>query len=258
MSNHQQELADFLKSLRQRCEPAQFGIAAGGRRRTQGLRREEVAQLAGISPTWYTWLEQARDISMSPAVLDRLASALRMDKTQRGYLFELAGKVDPQPHTHEDILPASSKQALVERISTPAYLLGRCWDIEAFNAAAGSLFTSWPASEVPLNLLHYVFFDPAARELVADWEQRARRLVAEFRADTHGLRDDPAFRLRFDRLEQSPEFRASWLRHDVLERQGGVRSFHHPVLGAISYQQYTFRLEQQEDVKLVILTPVAG
>lgn len=258
MSTRHQELADFLKALRQRCDPAQFGIAGGSRRRTQGLRREEVAQLAGISPTWYTWIEQAREVSMSPAVLDRLANALRMDKNQRGYLFELAGKIDPQPHALGNPLAAELLQQVVGQIASPAYMLGDYWDILAYNAAALDLFSSWATYEQAINLLEYVFCDPAARDLVTDWETRSRRLVAEFRADSRNKLETAAFQQQLSKLRRNPEFDACWHQHDVLEREGGMRSFRHPTRGELFFQQFSFALEQYPHIKLVMLIPVQG
>ncbi|WP_028451167.1 helix-turn-helix transcriptional regulator [Chitinilyticum aquatile] len=258
MPSRSQELADFLKTLRQRCDPASFGFASGSRRRTQGLRREELAQLAGISPTWYTWIEQAREVSMSAAVLDRLASALRMDKMQRGYLFELAGKIDPQPYTPSEELNPLLMQQIVDQIASPAYLLGRYWDVLAWNTAAARLFHNWPRDGSRINLLEYVFFDAMARTLVADWETRSRRLVAEFRAESRSLLDDPQFSLLLQKLEKDEHFHAFWRQHDVLERQGGERLFSHPDEGMLSFQQISFGLEQPGGVKLVMLIPASA
>ncbi|WP_028454599.1 helix-turn-helix transcriptional regulator [Chitinilyticum litopenaei] len=253
MSTRQQELADFLKAVRLRADPAAFGFAGSARRRTTGLRREEVAQLAGISPTWYTWIEQAREVSMSVAVLDRLANALRMDPMQRGYLFELAGKLDPQPHHPESRLDQAIMQQLVDAIATPSYLLGPYWDVLAWNAAAAGLFGHWPRSGEPLNLLEYVFFAEDARQLIVDWDNRCQRLVAEFRADSRAMLDDPHFLALLARMEASERFRTYWHQHDVLDRQGGLRRFQHPQHGELAYLQCSFALTQQQALKLVML-----
>ena len=129
MDSRRKELGAFLKAIRERATPETFGLPIGPRRRTAGLRREEVAQLADISPTWYTWIEQGREVSMSADTLDRLAQALRLERTQRAYLFELAGRRDPKaqdPTT--DALPDSLRRVL-ETQSGPAYVLGRFWDM---------------------------------------------------------------------------------------------------------------------------------
>ncbi|WP_148715922.1 helix-turn-helix transcriptional regulator [Chitinolyticbacter meiyuanensis] len=249
------ELGDFLAAQRRKCEPAAFGFPAGMRRRTTGLRREEVAQLADISPTWYAWIEQGRDINVSSDALDRLATALRLDRTQRAYLFELAGRVDIRAVPSEQSLPTPLFEQLLGDIHTPAYVLGRLWEVVAFNAPAAQLFTGWLDQDGPHNLLDYVFLNPSARELVEDWEARARRLVAEFRADRRSHLDDPALQEFVARLAAaSTPFAEFWRRHDVLERQGGLRGFNHPTLGQLSYQQLTFRLVDHEELKLVVLT----
>ncbi|WP_035055545.1 helix-turn-helix domain-containing protein [Andreprevotia chitinilytica] len=265
MSSQRKELGDFLMALRQKCEPAAFGFPAGLRRRTQGLRREEVAQLAAISPTWYAWIEQGRDISVSSDVLDRLADSLRMDKTQRAYLFELAGRHDARPARPEHDMPPETLQQLVDGFAYPAYVLGRYWDVLASNPPAQALFGNWlnagadaedASDTTPPNLLRFVFLDPAARTLVEDWETRARRLAAEFRADCRTDLDDTNLQQLVDTLAQaSPEFARYWKLHDVLERQGGLRGFNHPTRGRLTYQQVTFRLVDQEHLKLVLLTP---
>ncbi|GAA5785515.1 helix-turn-helix transcriptional regulator [Chitiniphilus shinanonensis] len=256
MSIRRKELGDFLASLRSKCPPAAFGFPAGIRRRTQGLRREEVAQLAEISPTWYTWIEQGRDINVSSDALDRLARALRMDRTQRAYLFELAGRRDISPLPADPELPDGLLDNLVQGIAMPAYVLGRYWEVLAFNPAAAALFSGWLDQPGPHNLLEYVFLDPGARILVEDWEARARRLAAEFRADSRSSLDDPALEAFVARLAaESPDFAEFWRRHDVLERQGGLRGFHHPQRGHLAYQQVTFRLVDHDEIKLVMLRP---
>ncbi|GHD59053.1 helix-turn-helix transcriptional regulator [Jeongeupia chitinilytica] len=256
-SIRRKELGDFLMSLRQQREPAAFGFAAGLRRRTAGLRREEVAQLCDISPTWYTWIEQGRDISVSADALDRLAVALRMDRSQRAYLFELAGRHDPQqPRAEHDVSPGVI-EAAVRGFAGPAYVLGRRWDVLAWNDAAARLFGPWLAADAAPNLLDFVFLDQAARTLVVDWEVRARRLAAEFRADTRAGVDDAGLIEQVAQLSQSsPEFAEYWRRHDVLERQGGERTFAHPDDGLLVYHQLSFKLVDHEALKLVLLTPL--
>ncbi|BCL75081.1 transcriptional regulator [Jeongeupia sp. HS-3] len=260
-SIRRKELGDFLMSLRQQCEPAAFGFPAGARRRTAGLRREEVAQLCGISPTWYTWIEQGREISVSADALDRLAIALRMDRSQRAYLFELAERHDPQQLRAEHDVSPGVLEAALRGFAGPAYVLGRRWDVLAWNTPAAHLFGEWlsatPSEGAPPNLLAFVFLDPAAKTLVVDWEIRARRLAAEFRADTRAIVDDGQLLELIARLSQaSAEFAEYWRRHDVLERQGGERAFAHPDDGLLVYHQLSFKLIDHEALKLVLLTPL--
>jgi transcriptional regulator with XRE-family HTH domain len=266
MDARRKELGEFLQALRQRCIPEAYGFPPGSRRRTQGLRREEMAQLADISPTWYTWMEQGRDVKVSADVLDRLAQALRLTITERAYLFEMAGRRDPkatQRGDGEEQLPEALAD-LVNGFSFPAYLMGRYWDVLGWNQAATDLFSGWldrpqESDEALPNLLRFVFLLPLARDFVDDWEARARRLCAEFRADCRSRLEEPALQLLVDDLTQgSPEFARYWKQHDVLERQGGLRGFHHPQKGWVAYRQFTLRPVEQEHLKLVLLKPVAA
>jgi transcriptional regulator with XRE-family HTH domain len=251
------ELADFVRAQRERLTPAAAGFAAGTRRRTPGLRREEVAQLSGISATWYTWIEQGRDVSVSPHALARLADGLRLGRAERAYLFELAGKRDPQRSESEgDEIPPSAF-ACVEAIACPAYLLDRNWTARAWNKAAARLFVGWldPSSD-DRNLLRFVFLAPGARELICDWRERARRVVAEFRAQGSTYRDDPISSELVTALRRdSPDFARFWQEHGVLGREGGARSFDHPRDGFLRYEQVTFDLASQPELKLTMLVP---
>ncbi len=259
MDTRRKELGEFLQVLRQRSAPEAFGFPAGSRRRTQGLRREEVAQLAGISPTWYTWIEQGREINVSADVLDRLAQTLQLTRSERAYLFEMAGRRDPQASTPEDDSAPESLTSLLEDVRVPAYIMGSYWDMLAWNEPAARLFAGWldQQNAVSPNMLRFVFQSPVARELLADWETRARRITAEFRADCRTRLEDPALQKLVEELTQtSPEFTLFWKQHDVLERQGGRRDFKHPLQGQISFLQTTLRPVEQEQLKLVILKPV--
>lgn len=260
MDTRRKELGDFLQALRQRSAPAEFGFPVGTRRRTQGLRREEVAQLAGMSPTWYTWIEQGREINVSAEALDRLAQALKLSRPEREYLFEMAGRRDPRgSESEQDEAPAMLAEALAG-IDMPTYILGRTWDVLAWNAAAAELFTGWLDQPLddgpPPNLLRFVFEMPQARELVMDWEMRAGRIVAEFRADCRSRLEEPALQRLVGELSQaSVEFSRYWKQHDVLERQGGLREFNHPRRGVVGYHQFTLRPVDQEYLKWVMLVP---
>ncbi|HTJ57778.1 MAG TPA: helix-turn-helix transcriptional regulator [Devosiaceae bacterium] len=250
------ELGEFFRSHRERLTPDMFGMDFGTRRRTPGLRREEVAQLAGVSATWYTWIEQGRDLSVSPAALSRLAQIMRLTAAERGYLFELAGKRDPE--TPPDLPPGDLGRELgpvVAAIATPAYVLDRAWNTLAWNEAATKLFVGWLDGESERNLLAYVFLNPVARTLIADWETRASRLAAEFRADYSRHLAAPDTREVVERLrEQSPFFDRAWQAHAVTDREGGERTFNHPADGFLRYEQTTFLLARHQEVKLVVLT----
>lgn len=260
MDTRRKELAEFLQALRQRGSPEEFGFPAGARRRTQGLRREEVAQLAGISATWYTWIEQGRKVNVSAEALERLATALKLSKSERTYLFDMADRRDPQAHMLEADTAPEILVSMLTSIQIPAYIMGRTWDILAWNSAASHLFTGWldtaKQNDTRPNLLHFVFQHPSAKKFVVDWEMRARRLVAEFRADCRSRLEEPELKRLVNELSQaSPDFERFWKQHDVLERQGGQRQFNHTTHGLISYSQVTLRPVEQEQLKLVLLQP---
>jgi transcriptional regulator with XRE-family HTH domain len=249
-------LGDFVRNARARITPQMAGLPAGPRRRTPGLRREEVAQLCAISVTWYTWIEQGREVSVSPAVWARIAGVLQLARGERAYLFELAECADPYHPREAPVGVSSLLSVCVDAIGAPAYVLDRAWNVMAFNAAMRELFDEWPAVDPSPNLLRYIFLDPAARTLVVDWEQRARRVVAEFRADAGPHLDESDVRMLVDTLLRDSEaFAHWWPRHAVVEREGGLREFHHPRQGLLRYQQVTFRLATHTDLKLIMLLP---
>lgn len=253
-SLRRQALGAFVRSARSRLSPQSAGLPEGTRRRTPGLRREEVAQLCGISVTWYTWIEQGREVSVSPSVWTRLAAVLQLARAERAYLFDLAECADPQQPRDDVAQSTGQLKSCVDAINTPAYVLDRCWNILAFNAPMDVLFDHWPTRDPQPNLLNYIFLDPQARHLVVDWEQRARRVVAEFRADAGAhLDEENLFTLVDTLIRESAVFAHWWTRHAVVDREGGIRDFDHPKAGRLNYQQVTFRLATHPDLKLVML-----
>lgn len=246
-------LSAFLRALRERQSPAEFGLAAGSRRRTPGLRREEVAQLCGLSVTWYTWIEQGRDVSVSASALARLAGGLRLSRAERGYLFEVAGKRDPErPGTQDD--PPDEILACVDAIDGPAYILDRTWRARRWNAKASRLFAGWLDTDGEKNLLRYIFLRPEARTLILDWPSRARRVVAEFRAAVTAYSDDPEIRRLVEELRiGSADFERCWGTQGVLAREGGARAFDHPAMGRLHYQQVSLSLAGWSDYRLTML-----
>lgn len=250
-------LGAFLRRHRERLTPAEAGLQGGStRRRTPGLRREELAQLCGISPTWYSWLEQGRDVSVSPQALARLANALQLSAAERGYLFEMTRKRDPDapPAGSTDHPPLTLLTAL-EAMTAPAYLLDRLWTAVGWNPAAERLFGGWLGQGcTERNLLRYVFLDPTARSFILDWENRARRLLAEFRAETARHPEDPAVQALVAGLRrESPLFSRMWDDHGVLEREGGLRRFDHPLDGPLTLEQLTLRPGGRSAYTLVML-----
>jgi transcriptional regulator with XRE-family HTH domain len=259
--NKRHELGDFLRAHRARLSPASLGLPAIGRRRTPGLRREEVAQACGMSSTWYTWLEQGRDIAASPPALSALARALQLTPAERAYLFELADRRDPSLPSRNDDDGMDVPDALaraVAAIDGPAYLLDSLWNARAWNRPAAGLFIGWLDGAVDRNLLRYIFLSPVARKIIPDWQARARRVLAEFRADTSRHLENAALQTLIEDLRRrSPAFARYWTEHAVVDRTGGERSFDHPREGLLRYQQIAFALANRPDFKLVMLVPEA-
>lgn len=248
------ELGAFLRAHRERVSPQMLGVDASGRRRTPGLRREEVAHLAGVSTTWYTWIEQGRDVAMSAQALVRLARVMRLSSAERAYLFELSGKRDPESPDLPATVPPELPQ-LVAAIATPAYALDHTWTAVAWNIAAEHLFVGW-LNGSEHNLLRYVFLSPEAPRLISDWPTRAVRLVAEFRADYSRHLAAPETRRLVEQLTaESPQFVSAWQAHAVTDREGGERTFTHPTDGFLRYRQTTLLMAPHHDIKLVVLMP---
>jgi transcriptional regulator with XRE-family HTH domain len=243
-------LGAFIRARREAMEPA-----SGGRRRTPGLRREELAMRAGISATWCSWLEQGREVQASPHALSRLAHALALSRAERAYLFELADRHDPESPVPElyPVVPASIA-ACVQAISCPAYGLDRFWTACCWNAAAEAVFAGWLDRGERPNLLHFIFRDPAAQHLIPDWEARALRIAAEFRADYSHALNDPAMNALVGELTAtSPLFARGWQRQAVLAREGGTRTFRSREGTVETYEQHTLVPADAPDHKLVIL-----
>jgi transcriptional regulator with XRE-family HTH domain len=253
-------LGAFIRAHRERVRPD--AELAAGRRRTPGLRREELAVRAGISSTWCAWIEQGRDVQASPEALARVAEALALSRAERAYLFQLAARLDPDApdETSSEDAPASLL-AIVQQLQPPAYGLDRLWNAVCWNAAAADLFRGWldAEAETQRNLLRYVFLHPSARALIPEWQERARRLLAEFRADYSQTFRDARVRGLVESLRrQSPLFAAAWEEQGVRERAGGIRTFAHPARGALSFTQHTLTPSERPDYKLVVLVPVTS
>jgi hypothetical protein len=181
---------------------------------------------------------------------------LQLGRAERAYLFELAGKRDPDRGGSEtDQLPPAAL-GCVETIASPAYILDRSWNARGWNAPAERLFAGWLDQPGERNLLRFIFLHPAARSFVCGWEERARRVAAEFRAACSAHLDDPALHLLIERLHQeSTAFARFWDEHVVLEREGGERTFNHPNDGFLRFEQVTFNLAGWPDFRLTILLP---
>jgi transcriptional regulator with XRE-family HTH domain len=251
MDQNRLSLGAFLRAHRERLAPP----SRGQRRRTPGLRREEIAAAADVSTTWYTWLEQGREMSPSPAALARLADAMSLNPAERAYLFDLANRRDPAaPPAIEG--PITQLLKLPQQMGIPAYVMDRTWTALAWNDGAKRLFVGWLDEDHDRNLLRFIFLSPGARRLIGDWEGRSRRAVAEFRADFSVALRDPAMIASVDDLaHRSGDFRRLWEDQAVVGREGGQRLFNHPADGQIAYLQTTLLASWDTGLKLVTLAP---
>jgi transcriptional regulator with XRE-family HTH domain len=255
----QRELGAFLRSRRARLTPAEVGLAAGLRRRTPGLRREEVAMVAGVGTTWYTWLEQGRDVKPSNEVLVALGEALKLDAAEKRHLFTLAGRAPPSPRPTS---PERVESPLLHTLSSlalqPAYVMGRRWDVLAWNRAAAAVFGDYGALEGDArNIMHLVFVNRAHRELLVDWEELARLSLGRFRAESARYVGDPDFeRLIALLTDTSPEFRAWWPERDVHRQLSGVKNIRHPTAGLLAFEHMSFSIDDGSDMKLLVYTPL--
>jgi transcriptional regulator with XRE-family HTH domain len=258
--DHRAELAEFLRARRDAVTPAQVGLPPGtSRRRTPGLRREEVAMLAGVSLTWYTWLEQGRRINASPDVLSAIGRALRLDDAGIEHLLALA-----QPSSAPVEAPQEAPSALVRLIHSmepaPAYVLGPRWEFLAWNSAQARLYPRIEELDgLERNLLWVLFAEPATRDLIVDWDIHARQALAEFRAGTTSLRGDERFGRLVDRLtEVSPEFAAWWSEHDVSQFETRIRRFNHPAAGTLTFEYQQLAPVEWPGLRVTCQLPVPG
>ncbi|MFE1173565.1 helix-turn-helix transcriptional regulator [Streptomyces sp. NPDC058773] len=252
------ELAAFLRSRRERITPEQVGLPRGARRRTPGLRREEVAHLGAVGVTWYTWLEQGRDIHVSPQVLDAVARALLLDRAERSHLFALAGAVDPMPGTECTGVTRELRQILEQLSPFPAVLQNSRFDILAYNGTYGRLMCDLDAlPEEDRNCMWLAFTHPEWRATVGDLEATMRVMAAKFRASMAEHLAEPAWKALVARLtEASPEFREIWAQHEVLRPVSAVKRFRHPRVGTLQLTATSLWTGPNPGPKLLSYTPV--
>jgi transcriptional regulator with XRE-family HTH domain len=256
MDSSRSEFGDFLRSRRERLSPKSVGLADGRRRRTPGLRREEVAELAGIGVDWYVRLEQGRTVNPSATTIDALARALRLSKAEHAHLRALTRNADRGAFVRESV-PETIRR-LVESLNQPAYVTGRRWDVLAWNAAADEVFAFSRLAEADRNILLSVLTNPQTRRLFGDaWADQAKRMVAQFRS-THDLwAGDPAFLDLVARLRQgSREFATWWKAHDIRGTAAGQKQLNHPKKGSLRFAVATFQANDDPALKLAIYTPV--
>lgn len=249
-------LGAFLRDRRARMDPASFGF--GGRRRTPGLRREEVAQRAHISPTWYTWLEQGRGGAPSADVLDRLANGLMLTAPEREHLFLLAlGRPPAVTYSQPDHVTPRLQRVLDALPTSPAIIKTATWDVIAWNTAATRLLTDYgklPREE--RNVLRLMFTNPVIRAAQDDWWNVARYVVGAFRADAARAGAGSEINTLVDELSGiSPEFESLWRENDVATHADGRKLLRHPKHGLIELEFSVFAVEGRPDLGMLVYNP---
>jgi transcriptional regulator with XRE-family HTH domain len=250
------EMAEFLRSRRDRIKPSSVGLPDGGRRRAPGLRRAEVALLAGISPDYYMRLEQGRGIRPSPSVLDGLARALVLNDDERDHLYRLALALPSPPHAPADGPVDPAVQRLLDAIDpVPAYVINPRLDVLAWNRTASALMPH--LAELPWsrrNMLRYALCDPRARTFYVEWEEVARHGLAQLRTATGRDPDDPATKALIRELSGTPWFRTWWDRQDVKGPGMGRKEYCHPDVGRLTLDYIGMVLPGTPDHQFVTLT----
>jgi transcriptional regulator with XRE-family HTH domain len=253
-----QELASFLRSRRERISPEQAGLPLTRRRRTPGLRREEVAHLAGMGVTWYTWLEQGRDIKVSEQVLAAVAGTLRLDPYERAHLYALAGH-PPPPREHDSAAIPSALLVMMRRLEPiPAALINARFDLLAYNRTYERLVGG--VDELPFedrNWLVLMFTSPRWRATMLDWEDAATRLVGRFRSGMAEHAAESGWKGLVRRLRQeSPDFARLWEQHEVRGPENFTKRFLHPEAGLLTLDYTQLSFGERSAIKLATYTPV--
>ncbi|PIC02057.1 helix-turn-helix transcriptional regulator [Caulobacter sp. X] len=260
LTTTENRLGAYLRDRRARLDPVALGFA-GARRRTPGLRREEVAQRAHISATWYTWLEQGRGGAPSADVLDRIARALMLTDVEREHLFLLGLGRPPEPRYREtqDISPRL--QRVLDALDpSPAMIKTLTWDVVGWNRAATLVFGDYgAAAPEDRNILRRIFCNPRSRAANFDWEAVARFVVSAFRVDVAraGAGAEAAAAALIEELSRrSPDFAAMWAANDVSAHHEGVKRLRHPLLGEVAFEYSGFAVDGRPDLGMIVYNPM--
>jgi transcriptional regulator with XRE-family HTH domain len=249
------ELGDFLRSRRERLQPRDVGLPTSAGRRTEGLRREEVAVLANIGASWLTRLEQGKANRVSGEVLTALAGALRLSTAERTHLFALAGVRAPAP-TAAGATSDESHRTLVDGLDpNPAYILDQAWNLVCWNQAETRLFPVLTEIDGPANLLRLTLDAPGLRTFMTDWDEEVVRLTRQFRLHLTQYPNEEGTALVAELRAAHPEFAAAWSRHDVAVFSHRIRRFHHAVVGELVFDHHRLGLPDHPGWALVIYTP---
>ncbi|MEV0274425.1 MAG: helix-turn-helix domain-containing protein [Hamadaea sp.] len=253
-----QALGEFIRSRRERTTPEMVGLPDGLRRRTPGLRREEVAMLSGIGVTWYTWLEQGRPINVSTQVLGAVARVLRMDDAERQHLFTLAELNEPHPATREPKVGRAVELMLSQVDPYPAVVVGPRWEILASNHSYMAMFGDYRSlPDEYQNSLLLFFANPRMRTIIGGWAETAPRLVAKMRVAMAADVADPGWQRLVKLVEaHSPEFAEIWRRQEVASLDGVLKTLRHDEAGTIRAEVVHSYLGDQRKVRFSVYTPM--
>jgi transcriptional regulator with XRE-family HTH domain len=251
------ELGEFLKARRARRSPEEFGMAPGSRRRTPGLRREEVALLAGVGVTWYTWLEQGREINASTQVLDAVARTLRLDQAEREHLYRLAEATPLRTEGARGAVPDSIREIVMSLDPLPASLINARYDTLVSNDAAEDLFWEWHTLPcIHKNTLWCCVTEPSARGKLVEYDCHVRYLVARLRAAYSGHIGDPEWEEDIRRLSSlSREFTEIWSRHEVAKPQPRTITYLHPSAGTLRLAVSELAVPDLPETRINVYTP---
>ncbi|WP_330236467.1 helix-turn-helix transcriptional regulator [Streptomyces sp. NBC_00566] len=250
------ELAAFLRSRRERITPEQMGLPRGVRRRTPGLRREEVAQLSAVGVTWYTWLEQARNIQVSVQVLDALARTLMLDPSERAHLFRLAGATDPTPAAVCPSITPALRATLRQMEPFPAAVQNSRYDILAYNRTYARLLCDMDAvAPEDRNCVLLAYSNPQWRASIVHLDEALRLMAARLRASMAGHLGEPAWKMLLKRLQAYPEFREHWERYEVVGSRSKTKEFLHPRVGLLTLEHTDLWLSPDPGPRIVIYPP---
>ncbi|MGO4447236.1 helix-turn-helix transcriptional regulator [Mycobacterium sp. 2YAF39] len=260
MKHNAAVMGQFLRARRSHLVRADLGVPPITGRTACGLRREEVAYLAGVSITWYTWLEQGRDVTPSRQVLDSLARTLRLSHTEHVYLLALAGYGAPHPSEDPNpgTVPAGMRRLLDALENYPALAIAPNWTVLAWNEAYAAVYPNMATVEVAdRNFLWLLFTDPYLRALMPDWELTGVYNVASFRAEAGTRLDDPPFADLVSRLQETSEaFRSAWESFGIETLRSRVRRFRHPAVGDLHMEQHILAPSDHPQLRLVTFIPV--
>ena len=251
------ELGEFLKARRARLRPGDFGMPPGSRRRTPGLRREEVALLAGVGVTWYTWLEQGREINASTQVLDAVATTLRLDRVEREHLYRLAEATPLRTECSRQVVPDTIREIVYSLDPLPASLINSRFDLLLSNNASEDLFWEWHSLPcVHRNSLWCCVTEPAARGNLLEYDAHIRYLVARLRSAYSRHIGDPDWEEDIRRLASlSREFAELWARHEVADSEPRAVTYLHPRAGTLSLAVSELEVPGLPDARIVVYTP---